>query len=202
MSDPRGDQTGNSAPPQGGSRYETARTAATALADIARSMDDLRDRIDPAMEAINHALVVSTSEGEIGKLFVRAQEYVDRAVADAQRNAAQLLVDARAEAERIVAEGHQRARQLIEQAPFNALVPTEVLQQFERTIESFNRSNCELTNQLSRLRSTLAADATKTGPKDQRASQPQHLPPQAARTQVPPPVAALVNTNTHHAKAG
>jgi cell division septum initiation protein DivIVA len=188
---------------QGDARYDTAQKAVTALSEMAKSIDDLRDRMDPAIAAVHHALVISTSEVEIGKLFARAQDFIDQAVAEAQQKAAQLLVDARREAERIVAAGHRHAAQLVEQARASASAPVEVIQQLERTIESFNRSNSELANQLAYLRSSLATTAAASKSHNQSAAEPQLSlsPPQAPVTHMAPPIAAP-SVNGYGTKAG
>jgi hypothetical protein len=147
-------------------RDKVARSIANALGDIASSMDDLRVRIDRAAAAIHTALIVSASELEITALFVRAQEFIDRALLDARRQAAEVLTEAHAEAEWIVAEGHRRTRQLIAEAPLAAFVPAEAVQQLERTIESFSQSNSELTNELAHLHSGLTSGAGGTNPSE------------------------------------
>lgn len=163
MSDVHVNQVQWNAAPGGDARDEIARAAASALGEIASNMNGLGKRIEEAAGTINHALIVSTSEVEIGKLFARAQEFVDQAVADAQEQASQLLADARAEASRIVDEAHYRAQQIMGQASTSRLLPPEAAQQLERTIESFSKANSELAEELVQLNKSLAPQNSGNG---------------------------------------
>ena len=167
MNDTGTDQNGNRDGGEGAlvddSRREVAHTALAALTEMARTMDDLKSRIDPAIAEIRHGLITNDPEVEIGKLFVHVQEFIDQAVTEAQQNAAQLLVEARREAERIVAEGHNRSRNTTEQAALIAPAPAmtapapapvfvDVAQQLRQSMEAFTRRNSELTDALAPTR--------------------------------------------------
>jgi hypothetical protein len=152
MRDEHGDKAPQYRAPMGDLQEEFARSLANALGEIAFGMNDLTDRIDRAADAIEEAMIVRSSQVEIAKLFVRAQQFIDRAVREAQRQAAQMLAEAHAEAERIVAAERLHTQQLIVQAPLDSFVSAEAIQQVAQTIDSFTRSNSELTDELAQLR--------------------------------------------------
>jgi len=127
-----------------------------ALGEIASTMNDLTDRIEQAADAIQKAMVVGASGLEIARLFVRAQQFIDRAIREAQREASRVLADAHAEAERIVAQERQHTRELLEQIPLSGLLPVEAVQRVAHSIDTFTRSNSELTEELTQLRSEQA----------------------------------------------
>jgi cell division septum initiation protein DivIVA len=163
-----GNRDGREGVPVGDGRHEAAHTAFAALTEMARTIDDLKGRIDPAIAEMRHALITNDPEVEIGKLFVHAQEFIDQAVTEAQQNAAQLLAEARSEAGRIIAEGHKRSRNAVEQAALIASAPAapapapapattgpaptpvfvDVAQQLRQSMEAFTRRNSELTDAL------------------------------------------------------
>jgi cell division septum initiation protein DivIVA len=140
------------------------RSLANALGEIALTMNDLTDRIEQAADAIQKAMVVGASGLEIARLFVRAQQFIDRAIREAQREASRVLADAHAEAERIVAEERRHTRELLEQIPLSGLLPAEAVQQVARSIDTFTQSNSELTEELTQLRSERAQGDEGQGP--------------------------------------
>jgi len=118
--------------------------------------DELKVRLDVSVASVKPIMDASATEIEIGQLFARAQSFIDRSVAQAHEQAAQILAEARAKADAIVAEARQPATEVVDDAPrYQAILP-EALQQLEKTINSFSRTNSELTHELSQLRSSLA----------------------------------------------
>lgn len=148
-------------PPQQGSNpappYETSdpilaigRTvseAAGAMAELHEVFERLRSLL--VLAGDEHA-----TEVKIGELFVRAQDHVNHAVADAEERTRQLLADAELEASRIVMAAKQEADRLLEEARQHA-IPPAVTDQLQRTIEGFARVNSELQSELTSLVQTM-----------------------------------------------
>lgn len=125
------------------------------------ALDDARDEARGDTAAVSADLVPAANgpsanghEVEISGLFLRAQQYIHKVIAEAQHDATEIVAAAMAEAEDIVVAGRERARQIVQEAPAagadNAL-PSETMQQLVRTIEILCRSNTELTREVTNL---------------------------------------------------
>jgi cell division septum initiation protein DivIVA len=136
---------------------------ANSLTEISRAAEELKIRSEAAIASMKRAIDLSVTEVEIGRLFVRAQAFIDQSVADAQLQASQILAEARATADGIVAQARQYAKGLTEEARQRPAMPLEAIQQLQRTIESFSRANSELKGELSQLHSTLTPRPATNG---------------------------------------
>jgi hypothetical protein len=125
----------------------TVSEAAGAMAELHEVFERLRSLLVVARD--EHA-----TEVKIGELFVRAQDHVNHAVADAEERTRQLLADAELEASRIVMAAKQEAHRLLEEARQPA-IPPAVTDQLQKTIEGFARVNGELQSELTSLVQTL-----------------------------------------------
>ncbi len=142
----------NPAPPDEGSDPmvaigRTVSEAVGAMAELHEVFERLRSLLVQARD--EHA-----TEVQIGELFVRAQDHVNHAVADAEERTRQLLADAELEASRIVMAAKQEAHRLLEEARQPA-IPPAVTEQLQKTIEGFARVNGELQSELTSLVQTL-----------------------------------------------
>jgi hypothetical protein len=179
-----------------------ARTAAAAFTDIARTMDGLRSQIEGATAAISQAVVASAYEVELGRLFLRAQAFLEDAVGQAEREATQVVAEARAEAAKILDQARRQAGELVAGAGRPALAP-ESLQHLERTLDGFTRSNAELSAELGRLLGALSAQRP-TDPLSSSAAAPPTTPPVSVSPPAPtlgPEPAPAQNGHTGHGAA-
>jgi hypothetical protein len=154
----------------------TAENAATALLEVSQAIDELKGRLEKAAHSVLQATNVNATELEMGKLFVRAQEFVDRAMRDAQLKATRIVAEARVTAGAIVEDARSQAKAIVEQA--NTIgISSDALRLLERTIDSFTRANSELSHELAELNSALNAQPTEAAPTEWEPSVPQAPPP-------------------------
>jgi cell division septum initiation protein DivIVA len=147
----------------GEERVSPVASQAAALEEISRATEVLRQRLEAVVASANRPVDPSTNETELGRLFVRAQSFVDHSVAEARRQASQILAEARTTADGIISEARQQAEEVLEDARRQPSIPLEVLQQLEKTIDSFSRTNSELTHELAELHSNLDARTHHNG---------------------------------------
>jgi len=135
----------------------TADSAASAVVGLSSVVEELKGRVDQAATLVKQAMEANSLELQMGRVFVRAQGYIDNAVADAKRDADEIIADARKSASRIIAEARQQAQAMIEEARNSPPFPVEVIQNLDRTIQSFQRANVNLNQELSQLNAFLRA---------------------------------------------
>ncbi len=128
------------------------------VSEAAGTMVELHEVFDRLRELLVLAREEHDNEVKIGELFVRAQDHVNRAVADAEERTRQLLADAELEASRIVTAAEREARRLLEEAR-QPVVDPSVTEQLQRTIDGFTRVNKELQSELTALVRSLTASA-------------------------------------------
>src|SRR5271155_2026276 len=95
---------------------DTVQAVTTAVTHVAVALDELKDQLEIANRRVGEAAAAQITEAELGRLFVRAAEFADSAVAEAQDDARRLMADARREAERILADARAHAAAIIEEA--------------------------------------------------------------------------------------
>jgi hypothetical protein len=122
-----------------------ATTAVDGLHDLLRRLEAL------AALAREH----QRNEVKIGELFIKVQEYIDRATTEAEEQARNLIAEAEFEAGQIVAAAKEEAHRLISDARRPAGVPSGALAQLQVTIDGFARLNSELLRELTVLNQTL-----------------------------------------------
>jgi hypothetical protein len=139
--------------------FAAVETVEGRLNELRGKLDELKERLGVAATSVRNAAEMDDAELKLGLLFARAQEFVDRATADAHQQAAQILANAHAEADALVAGARSHAQELIDEARRHPVLPPEALDQLKRTIDHFGRANEELTTELAVLHSTFAPDA-------------------------------------------
>ncbi len=135
---------------------EALGAVASSLEGVASTMDDLTSQLTALTEAYGRTKMLRTTEAEIGRLFVRAQGYVDDSIADARERARQIVAGAQEQAFHIIDQAHAQAAEIVEQARRQAVLRPEAVARLSTTIEGFSRMNVELVNELSMLRETLS----------------------------------------------
>jgi len=135
---------------------EALEAVASSLESVASTMNHLTSQLTALTEAFGRTKTLRATEAEIGRLFVRAQEYVDDSIADARERARRIVAEAQDQAAHIIEQAQAQAAEIVEQARRQAILRPEAVAQLSNTIEGFSRMNVELVEELSRLRETLA----------------------------------------------
>ncbi len=130
----------------------TVDAVAAEFSEMSRAIEELRERLDLASSKMEHVAVVRTSELEIGRLFVQAQEFTDAALGQAEQRARQAIAEAEAEATRILEEARREAEAIVEEARQQAALPPEAVGRLDSTIAGFIEINRELIEELVYLR--------------------------------------------------
>jgi len=133
---------------------DTVHAVATAVTHVAVALDELKDQLEIANRRVAEVTTAQITEAELGRLFVRAAEFADSAVADAEEHARRLVAEARVNAERILADARIEAESIIEEAQRSGL-PAAAAEQVHATIDGFTRVNRELIKELEFLRDVL-----------------------------------------------
>ena len=193
------------------SEDEALEAIATSMGDVATVIQHLTAQLNELTEALGRTKTFRATEAEIGRLFARAQAYVEDAIGDAEERAHRVVAEAEVEAGRIIESAHVQAAEIVESARRETILRPEAVARLSTTIEGFSRMNVELVQELSRLRASLAPIAQPAPPPDPStiaapgafAMQP---PPVAAPLSYPPPsgapLQAEVTTGDRHRLAG
>ncbi len=144
-----------------------------------------------AADAVHRFTVVRTSEAEIGDLLIRCQQFIEGAIADAERHAQQIVASARSQADVILADATRRANELerganpYSQAPaagaFGAapIISTESARELNSTIDGYIRVNSELMHELRLLSGSIGVEIPGDPPGSAAPEAPTGLPQQA-----------------------
>lgn len=151
---PKPPVTGASAPEAGTDPVAAIGRTVSEAAGAMAQLDDVFERLRSLLAVARDE---HDNEMKIGELFVRAQDHVNQAVADAEERTRQLLADAEREAARIVAAARKEAQRLLEEARRPA-IPPAVTDQLQKTIEGFARVNTALQSELNSLVQTLTEE--------------------------------------------
>jgi cell division septum initiation protein DivIVA len=149
------------------------------VSEAAGAMAELHDVFERLRSLLAVARDDHDNEMKIGELFIRAQDHVNLAVADAEERTRQLLADAEREAARIVMAAKREAERLLEEAR-QPTIPAAVTEQLQKTIEGFAHVNSELQSELNSLVRTLTE-------KPLTPSTPPASPPSATAPHPPAP---------------
>ncbi|HXQ62961.1 MAG TPA: hypothetical protein VN796_11550 [Acidimicrobiales bacterium] len=144
----------DAAHPDEGDKGDTVRAVAVAVTHVAVALDELKDQLEVANRRVAEVTSAHITEAELGRLFVRAAEFADSAVADAEDEARRLVAAARMDAERILTDARIEAESIIEEAQRMGL-PAAAAEQVHATIDGFTRVNRELIKELEFLRDVL-----------------------------------------------
>jgi len=125
------------------------------VASAVRAVDGMRNVLEDLNDSIVRAQKARSLESRLGRLFLEAQEFVDRVRAETTEWANRMLEDAKAEAAEIVSVARNEAQQILEDTRRSS-VSTEVVDSIQTTIETFHRANVELVHELARLNQALA----------------------------------------------
>jgi hypothetical protein len=154
------------------------------------AVDGLRELLGRLEALATLARQHEQNEAKIGELFIRVQNYISSATAEAEEHARNLIAEAEFEAARIVATAKEEAHRLLSDAKRPAGIPPEAVVQLQVTIDGFARLNNELLRELGALNQTLLAHArlqTAPPPPDVRLPPPPQPRVLAQRASEGPP---------------
>ncbi len=128
---------------------DTVKYAASAMV----ALQEVLDRVDASVGRVHEDHEDRVAEARLGLLFIRAQEFTDRAMTRAR----EVLTAAEIEAAGIVAAAEDEATRLLREAEARQRDPV-LLAQLQSSIEIFNKVNEELLDELSSMHRSLVQD--------------------------------------------
>ena len=162
---------------------DTVLAVTTAVTHVAVALDELKDQLEIANRRVGEVAAAQITEAELGRLFVRAAQFADTAIAEAEDEARQLIVAANREADRILTDARVEAEALIEEGRRSSAV-----EQVQATIEGFSRVNQELMREFEILRQVIQPElAAGTVPTLPASSDTGGLPGTGSLSPAPPP---------------
>jgi DivIVA protein len=160
---------------------DTVQAVTSAVSHVAMALDELKDQLEIANRRVSEVAATQTTEAELGRLFVRAAQFADSAIAEAQDEARRLVADARREADRIVADARGHADAIIEEAERSTTLPSAFALQVQTALDGFTHVNREFMKELEflwdSLQTALPPAATSGGEI--------HRPPEVAAVTMP-----------------
>jgi len=124
----------------------------------AGAIDGLKDILGRLQSSVAEATEQRRNDIEIGLLFTRAQDFVERAVTEGHELAQRIVADAEFEAVRIITAAKAEAHRLIEEATDASSLPPQAVTALQATIEEFSRMNNALVQELSAVKEALASN--------------------------------------------
>ena len=134
---------------------DTVQAVTNAVTHVAVALDELKDQLEIANRRVGEVAAAQITEAELGRLFVRAAQFADTAVAEAEDEARQLVAAGASQAEQILADARREADAIIEEAHRSARLGVAAAQQVQSTIDGFTRVNRELIRELESLRDVI-----------------------------------------------
>jgi hypothetical protein len=172
---------------------DTVQAVASAVTHVAVALDELKDQLEIANRRVGEVAAAQITEAELGRLFVRAAQFADSAIAEAEEEARQVVIAANQEAQRILADARLEADAITEEARRSSALGLAAAQKVQSTIEGFTRVNQELIKELDFLRDVIQPElpAGAVPPLAAASSSTTYLPtsPTDPATAPPPPPA-------------
>jgi vacuolar-type H+-ATPase subunit H len=168
---------------------DTVHAVASAVTHVAMALDELKDQLEIANRRVGEVAAAQITEAELGRLFVRAAEFADTAIAEAEEEARQVVADARMNAEHILADARIEAESIIEEAQRPGMAPGAA-EQVQATIDGFTQINRELIKELAFLRDTLQPQLGAPAAPSLPAVPPPAPAPPTVGADTPPPGSA------------
>jgi hypothetical protein len=167
---------------------DTVLAVTTAVTHVAVALDELKDQLEIANRRVGEVAAAQITEAELGRLFVRAAQFADTAIAEAEDEARQLIVAANREADRILTDARVEAEALIEEGRRSSELGAAAVEQVQATIEGFSRVNQELMREFEILRQVIQPElAAGTVPTLPASSDTGGLPGTGSLSPAPPP---------------
>ncbi len=125
------------------------------LHTIASTIEDLQNRLQQANARLDSASKVETTEIEIGRLFVEAQQFCDDSVAKLEVKVHEILLAADTKAKQMITEANAEAQEIRRNAQQSAFASTQTVRELQAAIAGFTRVNADLLTELGTLNSML-----------------------------------------------
>ena len=132
--------------------------ANTELHAIASTIEELRSRLTEANFRLDSAAEVETTEFEIGRLFVEAQQFSEASLSRLELQIHAILREAEAKARQILNEATEEAHEIRQHAQQAAFASTRTASEPQSAIAHFTAVNHELLKELGALNAMLAPD--------------------------------------------
>ncbi len=170
---------------------DSVQAMAGAVTHVAMALDELKEQLELANRRVGEVAAAQITEAELGRLFVRAAQFADTAIADAEQEAGGVVAAAKVEAERILAGAKQEATAIVEESQRVSRLSADAALQVQATIEGFTRVNQELARELKFLVDVLQprdlAGTAASLPARSSAAVPSPVEPGPTRPPVSPP---------------
>jgi cell division septum initiation protein DivIVA len=127
----------------------------TELQSIAATIEDLQRRLETANSQLSTAADIESTESEIGRLFVAAQQFSEESLSRLELQVHGILCAAEDKAKAILTEATQDAIDIRRQAQEAAFLSTKTAQELQFAIAGFTTVNNELVKELGALNSML-----------------------------------------------
>jgi len=134
---------------------DTVQAVTNAVTHVAVALDELKDQLEIANRRVGDVAAAQITEAELGRLFVRAAQFADTAIAEAEDEAREVVAAAHRQAERILADARAAADALIEEGERSSQLGVAAAEQVQATIEGFTRFNQDLMRELEFLRDAI-----------------------------------------------
>jgi hypothetical protein len=125
------------------------------LHSIASTIEELQQRLVEANTRLSTVAAVETTEIEIGRLFVQAQQFSEETLSKLEQQINEILIAAETKAEQILREATEEALDIRRQAQTYALESTQTVRELQLAIAGFTTINSELVKELGALNSML-----------------------------------------------
>ncbi len=125
------------------------------LLTIASTIEELQGRLQEANARLSSASKVETTEAEIGRLFVEAQQFSEHALSRLEVQVHEILCEAEEKARQILGEATAEAHEIRRQAQQSAHASTKAARELQSAIAGFTNVNSALLDELATLNTML-----------------------------------------------
>jgi cell division septum initiation protein DivIVA len=134
---------------------DTVQAVTNAVTHVAVALDELKDQLEIANRRVGEVAAAQITEAELGRLFVRAAQFADTAIAEAEDEAQEVVAAAHRQAERILEDARAEADAMIKEGERSSQLGAAAAEQVQATIEGFTRFNQDLMRELEFLRDAI-----------------------------------------------
>lgn len=125
------------------------------LHTIASTIEDLQSRLEQANARLDTASKVETTEVEIGRLFVEAQQFCDESLTKLEMKVHEILIEADTKAKQMIIEAKAEATEIRRNAQQAAFASNQTVRELQAAIAGFTRVNADLLTELGSLNNLL-----------------------------------------------
>jgi cell division septum initiation protein DivIVA len=125
------------------------------LLTIASTIEELQGRLEQANSRLAGVATVETTEYEIGKLFVEAQQFSEASLSNLELKIHEILREVEAKANQILTEATAEAHEIRRDAQQAAFMSSRTARELQAAITGFTAVNSELLKELGALNTML-----------------------------------------------